>query len=277
VFNKFRPALTTLQNNRDHRKILVVDGKWAITGGVNIGDEYINADQKLGHWKDASVLLTGEAVSGFTLMFITMWETLTKKKENIEDFLKPPVQNKKTEGFVFPYCDNPIDSECVGEEVYLNMITGAKDYIYIQTPYLIVDDNMVQALCLAAKSGVDVRIITPHTPDKWYVHMTSRSYYRDLIRNNVKIYEYTPGFIHSKVTVSDDVVASVGSVNYDFRSLYLHFECGCFMLGVPVIHDIKNDFLTTLRCCTQIHEADCRMGFFKKVVQNIFRLLAPLM
>lgn len=276
VFNKFRPALSTLQNNRDHRKIAVVDGKWAITGGINIGDEYINADSRFGHWKDASVLLSGKAASSFTLMFLTMWQTLTGEKEDACAFLSDEKQSK-SDGFVIPYCDNPIDTECVGEEVYMNMIAGAKRYLYIQTPYLIIDDSMVQALMLAAKSGVDVRIITPRKPDKWYVHMTTRSYYRDLIRGGVKLYEYTPGFIHSKVMVSDDMVATVGSVNLDFRSLYLHFECGAWLLACRAVKEIKDDFLTTLRFCTKVREEDCRVGFIKKVLQNVFRLLAPLM
>ena len=277
VFNKFRPALSTLQNNRDHRKIVVVDGKWAITGGINIGDEYINADSRFGHWKDASVLLSGKAANSFTLMFLTMWQTLTGEKEDVSAFLQNEAEQGKTDGFVIPYCDNPMDAECVGEEVYMNMIAGAKRYLYIQTPYLIIDDSMVQALILAAKSGVDVRIITPRKPDKWYVHMTTRSYYRDFIRGGVKLYEYTPGFIHSKVMVSDDMVATVGSVNLDFRSLYLHFECGAWLLNCQAVKEIKEDFLTTLRFCTEVLEEDCRVGFIKKVLQNVFRLLAPLM
>ena len=278
VFNKFRPALSTLQNNRDHRKIAVVDGKWAITGGINIGDEYINKTSPLGHWKDASILICGEAANGFTAMFLTMWQTLTGETEEISAFLnKPQEEPPQHDGFVIPYSDCPMDSEYTGEQVYMNMINGAKHYLYIQTPYLIIDDSMLSALTLAAKNGVDVRIITPGIPDKSYVHLTTRSYYRELMRGGVVLYEYTPGFLHSKVIVSDDTVATVGSINLDFRSLYLHFECGAWLLKSKVITDIKEDFLNTLRDCRQITEKDCRVGFIKKLVQNIFRLLAPLM
>ena len=277
IFNKFRPALSTLQNNRDHRKIAVIDGEWAFTGGINIGDEYINKASLLGHWKDASLLLGGEAVNSFTLMFLIMWQALTGKQEEASPFLTAPKDAPAEDGFVIPYCDNPIDDEYVGEQVYMNMITGARQYLYIETPYLILDDSVTAALILAAKSGVDVRIITPHSPDKWYVHMTTRSYYRDLIRGGVKIYEYTPGFIHSKVMVADDMVAVVGSINLDFRRLYLHFECGSLLLQTKAVLDIKEDFLNTLDGCEQVSEKACRVGFVKKVMQSVLRLLAPLM
>jgi len=277
IFNKFKPALTTLQNNRNHRKIAVIDGKWAFTGGVNIGDEYINKTAPFGHWKDASILLTGESTDSFTLMFLSMWQALTGEREDFTKFLSQSAPAAESDGFVIPYYDSPMDSEYVGEEVYMNMIGGARQYLYIQTPYLILEDTMVQGLILAAKRGVDVRIVTPHVPDKWYVHMTTRSYYRELIRGGVKIFEYTPGFLHSKVFVCDDAVATVGSINLDFRSLYLHFECGAWLLGSRVIQDIKEDFEMMLRSCESITEDSYRVGFVKKVVQNVFRLLSPLM
>ena len=170
-----------------------------------------------------------------------------------------------------------MDRENVGEHVYLQIINNAKDYIYINTPYLIVDDSMTSALCLAAKSGVDVRIITPHKWDKWPIHMTTRSYYRELVESGVKIYEYTNGFNHSKTFVSDDVVATVGTTNLDFRSLYLHFECGVWMYGSRAVMQLKEDFLSTLEHCRPITEADCRCGIVKRWFQEILRLFAPLM
>lgn len=277
VFNKFRPALSTLQNHRDHRKIAVIDGKWAFCGGINLADEYINEVKRFGHWKDASVKISGEAVNSFTLMFLVMWQALTGEEVDMGAYLSSSSELKNPDGFIIPYCDSPIDSEYVSEQVYLNMISDAKQYLYIQSPYLILDDSMVSALVLAAKNGVDVRILTPGKPDKWYVHMTTRSYYRELIAGGVKIYEYTPGFLHSKVMAADDTVATVGTVNLDCRSLYLHFECGTWLCGSRVVPKIRQDFMKTLESCKQISQADCREGFLKKIMQNILRLFAPLM
>lgn len=221
IFNPFRPLLTVKQNNRDHRKIAVIDGKVAFTGGINLADEYINAIEKHGHWKDASVMVKGKAAWSFTLIFLQMWETCTHIDEDYKKFY--PWKDQEcpitAHGFVQPYADSPMDTENVGEHVYLQILNNAKNYVYINTPYLIVDDSVVSALCLAAKSGVDVRIVTPHRWDKWLVHMTTRSYYRTLIEAGVKIYEYTNGFIHSKTFVSDDHIATVGTTNLDFRSL----------------------------------------------------------
>ncbi len=277
VFNKFRPALSTLQNHRDHRKIAVIDGKWAFCGGVNLADEYINEKSRFGHWKDAAVKISGEAVGSFTLMFLEMWQALTGQEEDFGNFVLSPGEEKAEDGFIIPYCDSPVDKEYVSEQVYLNMIGSAKQYLYIQSPYLILDDSMVSALISAAKNGVDVRIMTPGVADKWYVHMTTQSYYRELILGGVKIYEYAPGFLHSKVMAADDLVATVGTVNLDFRSLYLHFECGAWLCGSEAVPKIRQDFMNTLGDCKQIAPADCRKGFFKTILQEIFRLFAPLM
>ncbi|MBQ8403553.1 MAG: cardiolipin synthase [Clostridia bacterium] len=279
VFNPFRPFLTAKQNNRDHRKIVSIDGKVAFTGGINLADEYINAVEKHGHWKDASIMVEGKAAWSFTLMFLQMWELASGKSEDYAEYY--PWQNVgcdiRTDGFVLPYADSPIDKDNVGEQVYLQIINNAKKYIYITTPYLIADEKMLCALSLAAKSGVDVRIITPHKWDKWFVHMTTRSYYRELIKNGVKIYEYTKGFIHSKTFVSDDTVATVGTTNLDFRSLYLHFECGTVIYGSETIEDVKKDFLDTLEICQVITEKDCKCNIFVKSIQDILRIFAPLM
>ena len=279
VFNRFRPFLTVVQNNRDHRKIASIDGKVAFTGGINLADEYINAYEKHGHWKDASIMVTGKAAWSFTLMFLQMWEVCTGEDEDYT--LYYPWKNAPSpvpsDGFVQPYSDSPMDKENVGEHVYLQIINNAKKYVYINTPYLIIDDSMVSALCLTAKSGVDVRIVTPHKWDKRFVHMTTRSYYRELIRAGVKIYEYSRGFIHSKTFVSDDRTATVGTTNMDFRSLYLHFECGTFLVDSAAVMEVKEDFLKTLEICQQITAEDCKGGFFTRLVQDILRVFAPLM
>ncbi len=276
-FNPFMPILTAIQNHRDHRKIVVIDGKTAFTGGANIADEYINKKERFGHWRDACMLISGDAVHSFTVFFLNMWSFITGKNEILPISQAPAGENTASDGFIQPYCDSPTDHENVAEHVYMQMITGAKDYLYICTPYLIVDDSMISALTLAAKSGVDVRIITPHIPDKKVVHATTRSYYEPLTRDGVRIYEYLPGFIHSKVFVSDDIHASVGSANLDYRSLYLHFECGVRLYGCSSITDIKQDFLSILDSCEEITHQKCYRNFVSKFYQSVMRLLAPFM
>lgn len=279
VFNRFKPLLTVVQNNRDHRKIAVIDGKVAFTGGINLADEYINTFEKHGHWKDASVMITGKAAWSFTLMFLQMWELCTEIDEDYSIYYpwKDSICPVLSDGFVQPYADSPMDTENVGEHVYLQIINNAKKYTYINTPYLIIDDSMVSALTLAAKSGVDVRIVTPHKWDKWLVHMTTRSYYQELINAGVKIYEYSKGFMHSKTFVADDKIATVGTTNLDFRSLYLHFECGVWMYDSTAVMEVKEDFLNTLKICHQITENDCKWGIFKRLFQHILRVFAPIM
>ena len=277
VFNPFRPFLSVIQNNRDHRKIAVIDGKIAFTGGINLADEYINAYEKHGHWKDSAVMLNGKAAWGLTVIFLQMWELCTKTKEDYINYYPDEDYSEDKNGFIIPYCDSPLDSENVGEHVYLQIINNAKDYIYINTPYLIIDDSMVSALTLAAKSGIDVRIVTPHKWDKYLVHMATRSYYRELINAGVKIYEYTNGFIHSKTFVSDDLTATVGTTNLDFRSLYLQFECGVLMYDTTAVLKVKEDFLKTLKTCQQIKKEDCKCNPIKRLFQDILRLIAPLM
>lgn len=279
VFNVFRPIMSTLQNNRDHRKIAVIDGKTAFTGGINLADEYINAIEIYGHWKDASIMVRGDAAWSFTLMFLQIWNLCKNTREDYQKY-RPwqdqpcPVQS---DGYVQPYADSPFDTENVGEHVYIQIINNAKKYVYINTPYLIIDDSMVSTLTLAAKSGVDVRIVTPHRWDKRFIHMITRSYYRELIKAGVKIYEYTNGFIHSKTFVSDDKVATVGTTNLDFRSLYLHFECGVWLYKTSSIMEIKKDYLDTLNNCHEITLEDCKHNAFMRLFQEILRVFAPLM
>ncbi len=281
VFNPFKPIWSAKMNNRDHRKILVIDGYVAFNGGINLADEYINVYPKHGHWKDTAVMLKGEAVWSFTMMFLTMWNFLNGSKPDDYSVYMPKEEEaapyRKT-GFVIPYTDSPLDDEPVGENVYLNIINDAKDYVYITTPYLIIDNEMQTALILAAKSGVDVRIITPHIADKWFVHAVTRAYYKKLTKFGVRIYEYTPGFIHAKNFVSDDTVAVVGTINLDFRSLYLHFECATWMYKTDCVPDVKKDFLETLKVCGEVTYSDClHVNIFKRIGRALLRLFAPMM
>ncbi|MDR2501388.1 MAG: cardiolipin synthase [Treponema sp.] len=279
VFNPFKPILSSLQNNRDHRKIVSIDGKTAFTGGINLGDEYINSYKKYGHWKDSAVMLRGEAAWSLTLIFLHMWN-LGRAAEDKPLAFYPWTDGPcpvPSDGYVQPYADSPIDDENVGEHVYIQIINNAKKYVYINTPYLVVDDNLLSALSLAAKSGVDVRIITPHRWDKWVVQILSRSYYRQLIAAGVKIYEYTAGFNHSKTFVSDDKVATVGTTNLDYRSLYLHFECGVWVYQNRIVREVKEDFLRTIPVSQRITLADCSRNAPLKFMQNVFKLIAPLM
>lgn len=278
-FNPFRPFFSSIQNNRDHRKIMVVDGVTAITGGVNLADEYINEIERFGHWKDAALLLRGEGAWSFTLMYLEMWAFVTGKEENYAAYYpwkqgKCPVQ---AQGVVQPYGDTPLDMENVGEHVYRQLLENARDYVYITTPYLILDSGMLSALSLAAKSGVDVRIITPHKWDKRLVHMTTRTYYRQLMDAGVRIYEYTPGFIHAKTFVADGRLATVGTTNLDYRSLYLHFECGVLMYDTPAVREVKRDFLRTLALCREMHPEDCRENVVSRLFHEILHVFAPLM
>lgn len=280
VFNKFKPLLTATQNCRDHRKIVAIDGKVAFTGGFNLADEYINAIHPFGHWKDAGVLLEGEAAWSMALIFLQMWMMNGNSEEDVTKYYpwkEVPCPVAKNDSWVQPYADAPYDSENVSEHVYLQIINTAKHYVYINTPYLVVDDSMLSALSLAAKSGVDVRIVTPFRWDKRLVHFTTRSYYRELIRAGVKIYEYSKGFIHSKTFVSDDTVATIGSANLDFRSLYLQFECGVWMYKTEAVTELRDDFLKTLETCHEVREEECHGNMVTRFFQDFLRLFAPLM
>ena len=222
AFNPVRPILNIVLNNRDHRKILVIDGHTGYTGGINLADEYINEEIRFGHWKDTGIRLYGEGVWNLTVMFLQMWSIITGVRTHIPAY-SPYVfhtEEFESDGFVQPYGDSPMDNETVGENVYLNIISQAKKYVFICTPYLIIDNEMMMALCLAAKKGVDVRIITPGIPDKKMVFLLTQSYYKQLIEAGVRVYEYTPGFVHSKTFVCDDEIATVGTINLDYRSLY---------------------------------------------------------
>ncbi len=279
IFNPFVPILSSRFNTRDHRKICVIDGNVGFTGGINLADEYINAYEKHGHWKDTSILLKGEAVFNLTVMFLSMWDYLdsTTGKTDYSRYY-PTVWDENAKGYVQPFADNPLDDEAVGETVYLNLINKAKRYVYITTPYLILSSEMLTALTSAAKCGVDVRIITPHIPDKWYVHAVSRSHYQPLIEAGVKIYEYTPGFIHAKTFVVDDDYAVVGTINLDYRSLYLHFECAVWMYQTPSVAQVRDDFFKTQQISQEITLEECRsLSFPRRLGRSVLRVFAPLM
>lgn len=280
VFNPFIPFLTIRMNNRDHRKIAIIDGHTAFTGGINLADEYINEIDKHGHWKDASIMIKGDAVWSFTVMFLTMWDYLRKTNEDYEQFRPHHFHEEEFEsdGFVQPFTDSPLDNESVGESVYLNLINGAKDYIYINTPYLILDNEMITALSLAAKRGVDVKIVTPHHADKWFVHAVTRANYRALVEDGVQIYEYTPGFIHAKTFVVDDQYAVVGTINLDYRSLYLHYECGVWLYQTKSVLEVRDDYLNTLKVCQLMTMESCtNIAWYYKITYAFLRIFAPLM
>lgn len=277
VFNPFVPVLSMWHNNRDHRKIAVIDGCTAFTGGINLSDEYINETHPHGHWKDVAIRIKGEAAWSFTVMFLGLWNELNQMDEDFS-FYRPVNQIFASDGYVMPYGDDPLNNETVGENVYLNLINHAHRYVYICTPYFIVDNETVTALCLAAKSGLDVRLITPHIEDKWYVHMVTRSYYPLLIENGVRVYEYTPGFIHAKTVVSDDLIATVGSINFDYRSLYLQFECGVLLYKTRTIQALREDFENTLSMSQEISLEECkRVPIHIRFMRSLMRLFAPLM
>lgn len=327
VFNPFKPVMSVIMNNRDHRKIFVVDGKIGFTGGINLADEYINETSRFGYWKDTGVRMEGDAVKNLTAMFLEMWNYIKRSTEDYGKFLtaaeesawasesaqplaqmpeKAPGQSQSAEdaqsksqpskvaqsvarawrdippdtrdGFVQPYGDSPLDLETVGENIYLNIINDAKKYVYIFTPYLIIDNQMIVCLCNAAKKGVDVRIVTPGIPDKKLIYLLTQSHYEPLLGAGVKIYQYTPGFIHAKSFLCDDVVGTVGSVNLDYRSLYLHFECGVFLYKTGALEQLRRDCLETFAQSREVTLEQFRSNsLLVHVFQGIMRLLAPLL
>ncbi|NCB51405.1 MAG: cardiolipin synthase [Clostridia bacterium] len=280
VFHRFQPILNGSFNNRDHRKICVVDGNVAFTGGINLADEYINAIERFGHWLDCGVMVRGDAAYGFTVMFLSMWDYINRTNDEFTLYLpdRDAIADVTDDGFVQPYTDTPTDDEAVGEIVYLNMINRAKKYISISTPYLVIDNEMLTALTTAAKCGVDVRIITPGIPDKWYVFAVTRSYYGSLLQAGVRIYEYAPGFIHSKICVCDDEYGICGSINFDYRSLYLHHECAAWMYRSKAVIQMRDDFNKTLLKCREITpEMWSKQSWHKRLLQSLLRVFAPMM
>jgi cardiolipin synthase len=276
VFNRIKPHLNAKLNYRDHRKILIVDGNVGFTGGINFADEYINRKIRFGHWKDTTVMLKGAAVWNLTLMFFQQWIFTTGEDVDLTDFV--PTEEYPSDGLVQPFGDSPLDGENISENAYIQIINHARDYVWITTPYLIIDTQMTAALCVAAQSGVDVRIITPRFPDKWYVHPVSRSHYLQLLQAGVKVFEYTPGFMHAKMFVSDDEVSIVGTTNMDYRSFYLHFECGVAFFRSSVANKVRNDMVRTLDLCTEISlDVEENVSFPTRFARNVLKLFSPLM
>ena len=281
VFNRFIPVLSARLNNRNHRKICVVDGKVGFTGGINIADEYINKNSPYGYWKDNAVKLEGPAVSSLTAMFLSMWESLDISREkqdtdHFEFFPNVSCSDGRELGIIQPYTDNPLDDHPVSENVYINMISAAEKYVWITTPYLIIDYNVEQALCTAALSGVDVRIVVPGIPDKKMIYEATKSNYKALHEAGVKLYEYSPGFIHAKTFLCDDVYGSVGTVNLDFRSLYLHFECGVWIYKSPVLSDIKLDFEEMFNVSHLVKNGERNVGVFRRALRSVMDVMSPL-
>ncbi len=304
VFNPFKIGLNLFLNNRDHRKITVIDGKVGFTGGYNLANEYFNITHPFGHWKDTGVKITGPAVRSLTAMFLEMWNAIKGNDENDTDFSRylgatyDPDQNPAAEGsgagqassaeaaegrssgrkgFVVPYGDQPLDDEHVGENVYISIAEYAKKYAWFITPYLILTDEMIHALGLAAKRGVDVRVITPGIPDKPIVYSITRSYYQSLVECGVRIFEYTPGFCHCKMSIADDAVATCGTINMDYRSLYHHFENGCLYAYCDAVADTKKDFVETMAECREVTDSYRDPSAGKAAGQMILRLVAPLL
>ena len=276
MFSPVLPFVSTHYNNRDHRKILVIDGHTAFTGGINLQDRYINREEVFGHWKDTAVMVHGEAARGFTLMFLQMWNVY-EREQAYEPYLWP-CPAFSAPGYVIPYSEDPSRKERVAKTVYMSILNDARDYVYIMTPYLILDVEMTNALQFAAKRGVDVRIVLPHIPDKRTVFALAKSHYRDLLDSGVKIYEYTPGFVHAKVFLSDGTRGVVGSINLDYRSLYLHYECAAYLYKVPALSDIQADFVDTMAKSQLITPEDvARQSLFSRITAAILKVAAPLM
>lgn len=288
VFNPVRPIWKIFFNNRDHRKITVIDGKIGFTGGYNLADHYFNYRTRFGYWKDTGVKLEGDAVDGLTGAFLEMWSAAKKKDDIVPErdlvpyFRTPEMKAAETHGdemsFVHPYADIPVGSEQVGEEVYIGIVNRAVSYVYFMTPYLIITDEMRHALLLAAKRGVDVRIITPGIPDKKLVFRLTRSYYHGLVTYGIRIYEYTPGFCHGKMCISDDLVATCGTTNLDFRSFYHHFENDCMFYNCEAVMDMKKDFEASFEVGTEV-TMKYRTGKLAnmKFLQMLLRILGPML
>ncbi len=278
AFSKIMPVLSSHYNYRDHRKILVIDGKTAFTGGVNLADEYINRKERFGHWKDTAIRVRGDAAKSFALMFLQMWN-LIQQDEDISPYLEDGgFVPENPNGYVIPYCDSPLDEDKVGETIYIDILNRAESYVHIMTPYLILDGELENALKYAAQRGVDVKLILPGIPDKKVAFALAKSHYSVLLDAGVKIYEYTPGFVHAKVFVSDDRKAVVGTINLDYRSLYHHFECAAYLYKTSCIKDIEADFEDTLSKCRRVtHETVRAEKISYKIMGALMKFVAPLM
>ena len=278
MFAPIKPVFSSHYNNRDHRKILVIDGKVAFTGGTNLADEYINRKMRFGHWKDTAVMLKGKAVERFTYLFLEMWNVSEQKEETYEKYRTPAAFSCPDDGYFLPYGVCPFGEERVGKRIYLDILNTARKYVHIMTPYLILDYETMMALTYAAKRGIDVSIIMPHIPDKKYAFAVAKTYYNELLEAGVKIYEYVPGFVHAKIFVSDDEKAVVGMVNLDYRSLYHHFECGVILYKNSQIAEIEKDFKETKEKSMEVTEMEYKkQTITQRFMGKALRIFAPLM
>lgn len=277
AFLPISPFISTYYNYRDHRKIIVIDGEIAYTGGINLADEYINELERFGHWKDAGLRIEGEAVDSFLILFLQMW-SITEKELLISPYLSSHTPKLPSDGFLIPFGDSPLDTDKIGENVYIDILNHAKNYVYIMTPYLILDSEMEHALRFAAERGVDIRIIMPGKPDKPIPYALAKTYYKSLMQSGVKIYEYSPGFVHSKVFVSDNMKAVVGSINLDYRSLYHHFECATYLYRSSAISDVVKDFENTQAECVQVSYQQLQnRPWYQKLIGLLVKTIAPLL
>ena len=287
IFSRIIPLLSVNYNYRDHRKLVVIDNKIAFTGGSNFADEYINEKERFGHWKDAGVMISGDAVKTFTLSFLEMWEMERKKyteksmsefKKEAAHFLSHDSLGEDTEGYVLPFTDNPLDDNKIGENVYLYLFNTAKNFLHITTPYLILDYEMEQALKFASERGIDVKIIVPGIPDKKIPYAIAYTHYKNLLSSGVRIFEYTPGFIHQKCVLQDGDLAVIGTINLDYRSLYHHFENAVLVHEGEFSRKMENDFLKTLEDCKEIRFNNLNtVSIFRRVIGSVAKIFAPLM
>ena len=273
-------ALKGTANYRDHRKMLIVDNEIAYSGGINLSDRYINLEHPYGHWKDTGFRLTGEGVHSFTHMFLTFWNAFALKKgeagtpmPTLQDSAEAP---RETDGYVLSYYDSPLEHDATSNQLFIDLLSQSTDYAWFFTPYLMLGDDLMAAMLAAARRGVDVRIIMPGIPDKKLIFRMSRSFYQVLLNGGVKIYEYTPGFVHAKSFVSDDKVATIGTVNLDYRSLFLHFENNSLFYRAGIVEKIKEDFLATQALCSEVQPYDKRRYSRRWAVDGLLRIFAPL-
>ena len=279
-FSPVSPRVSTAHNNRDHRKILVVDGKIAYTGGVNIADEYINAKKRFGHWKDGGIRVEGDAAVGFLKLFLSLWDLNESQLSDIKNYVPAKCESISSDGgFYMPLGSgpSPIYTRPVGKNLLLNIINQAEKYLYITTPYLIIDYDLTESLRNASLRGVDVRIVTPGKADKKFVKVMTKNAYPYLMEAGVRIYEYSPGFIHEKIVVSDDLYAVVGTINLDYRSLAHHYEDAVWIFFSPTVERIREEFLNTVSVSDQKGEEEVRLNFIEKILRNLIKIFAPLL
>ena len=280
VFTPLIPFFSTEQNNRDHRKIVIVDGEVAYTGGVNISNEYMNYGSKnrFEYWKDNAIRIEGPAIQNFMMMFLQTWGVRTKTDDDYDRYINFPFpQKQQAAGLIIPYGDDAFNKEDIAEDVYLYIISNAKKYVYITSPYMIIDNQMQEALIFAAHRGVNVTVMVPSVPDHFFTFCIGKTFLKTLCDEGVNVYTYEKGFIHEKTFICDDKVATVGSVNLDYRSLFYHFECGAFMYDMPVISDIKADFESSLGDCRKMNDENYKkIPSYKRVIGRVLRLFAPL-